>query len=390
MAEIGDSSALQDWLNEKPVEFACVLAARVALRVAPVLEIALHEDQEGRRRDVILPSFCALAASSFACAWPGRAGEVCKVARTAGQEASAAISELVDGARISVFEAQEAIPEIQQAVWRFESDARALGVAERAVDATVEATQSVIAVVGAAEGIGTSAAVYEAAVSATPSRKRALVVAGAGAALEFGAPSTADLTELVRERISADDVMQHFGCDQACNRIDEKLSDYLVGGSEAVNFEHIFHCAQEILANTFEPTAGAFNEFRPILYPFVGRWVASNEQTALTELVRRIPELLFSGLSAASDDPRISLALLTEFLDHLRKTHVTRIYTTNYDDFILQAAPDLHHGFDTTLATDQYPSWERASGLPAMRIVSIISTGQCTSDFRRPQMLAMI
>ena len=135
---------------------------------------------------------------------------------------------------------------------------------------------------------------------------------------------------------------------RACNRIDEKLSDYLVGGSEAVNFEHIFHCAQEILANTFEPTAGAFNEFRPILYPFVGRWVASNEQTALTELVRRIPELLFSELSAASDDPRISLAPLAEFLDHLRKTHVTRIYTTNYDDFILQAAPDLHHGFDTT------------------------------------------
>ena len=43
----------------------------------------------------------------------------------------------------------------------------------------------------------------------TPSRKRALVVAGAGAALEFGAPSTADLTELVRERISADDVMRN-------------------------------------------------------------------------------------------------------------------------------------------------------------------------------------
>ena len=166
MAEIGDSSALQDWLNGKPVEFACVLAARAALRVAPVLEIALHEDQEGRRRDVILPSFRALAASSCAGAWPGRAGEVCKVARTAGQEASAAISELVEGARISAFEAQEAVPEIQQAVWRFESDARALGVAERAVDATVEATQSVIAVVGAAEGIGSSAAVYEAAVSA--------------------------------------------------------------------------------------------------------------------------------------------------------------------------------------------------------------------------------
>ena len=179
-----------------------------------------------------------------------------------------------------------------------------------------------------------------------PLRKRALVIAGAGAALEFGAPSTSDLTELVREKISTDDVMRQFGCDQTCKRIDETLSDYLVGGTEAVNFEHIFHCAQEILANTFEPTTGAVNEFRPVLYPFVGRWVALNEETALTELVRRIPELLFSELSEKSDNPKVSLTPLACFLDFLRKTHVTRIYTTNYDDFILQAAPDLYHGFD--------------------------------------------
>ena len=180
----------------------------------------------------------------------------------------------------------------------------------------------------------------------TRSRKRALVIAGAGAALEFGAPSTSDLTEIVREKISTNDVMRRFGCDQACRRIDETLSDYLVCGSEAVNFEHIFHCAQEILANTFEPTAGAFNEFRPILYPFVGRWVALNEETALTELVRRIPDVLFAELSAASDSPKVPLARLAGFLDFLRETYVTRIYTTNYDDFILQAAPDLYHGFD--------------------------------------------
>ena len=180
-----------------------------------------------------------------------------------------------------------------------------------------------------------------------PLRKRALVIAGAGAALEFGAPSTSDLTELVREKINTDDLMRRFGCDQACRRIDETLSDYLVGGSEAVNFEHIFHCAQEILADTFRPTAGAYNEFRPILYPFLRRRVALNDETALRELVRRIPELLFSELSAASDSPTIPLTPLEDFLQFFRKTHVTRIYTTNYDDFFLQAAPDLYHGFDS-------------------------------------------
>lgn len=179
-------------------------------------------------------------------------------------------------------------------------------------------------------------------------RKRALVIAGAGAALEFGAPSTSELTELVRERTSTDDIMRHFGCDQACEHIDEKLSDYLVGGDESVNFEHIFHCAQEILANSFEPAIGAVNEFRPILYPFLGGRVAPDEKIGLTELVRRIPEVLFSILSEACDNPRISLNPLKDFFELLREQYNIRIYTTNYDDFILQAAPDLYHGFDPT------------------------------------------
>ena len=166
MAEIVDSVALHDWLNGQPVEFACVLAARAALRVAPVLEIALHEDEEERRRDVILPSFRALAAASFAGAWPGRAAEVRKIVRAAGRDAGAAISDLVNGARMGAFEAKEAIPEMHESVCQFEEDARALGVAERAVDAAVQATQSVVATVDAAEGIASPAAVYEAVVSA--------------------------------------------------------------------------------------------------------------------------------------------------------------------------------------------------------------------------------
>ena len=166
MAEIGDSVALHGWLNGQPVEFACVLAARAALRIAPVLEIALHEDEEERRRDVILPSFRALAAASFAGAWPGRAGEVRKIARAAGRDAGTAISDLVNGARMGAFEAKEAIPEMHESVWQFEEDARALGVAERAVDAAVQATQSVVATADAAEGIASPAAVYEAVVSA--------------------------------------------------------------------------------------------------------------------------------------------------------------------------------------------------------------------------------
>ena len=48
------------------------------------------------------------------------------------------------------------------------------------------------------------------------------------------------------------------------------VSDCLVGGSEKVNTEHSFHCAQEILANTFEPIAGAYDEFRFKIAPREG------------------------------------------------------------------------------------------------------------------------
>ena len=46
------------------------------------------------------------------------------------------------------------------------------------------------------------------------------------------------------------------------------------------------------------------------------------------------------------------IAPLAEFIALLRRDHVTRIYTTNYDDFILQAAPDLYHGFDRAAGTE--------------------------------------
>ena len=170
--------------------------------------------------------------------------------------------------------------------------------------------------------------------------------------MDFGAPSTAELTERVRKRIAGDEWMQSCGGREAFNRIDGTLADYLTsheGGAAVVNFEHIFHCAQEILSLTFPPTRDAVNEFRPILYPFLGRWSALDEKTALDALVRFIPEVLSTELSKASAHPSTPLAPMAKFIDHLRLDHVVRIYTTNYDDFILQAAQDMYHGFDADL-----------------------------------------
>ena len=181
-------------------------------------------------------------------------------------------------------------------------------------------------------------------------KKRALVLTGAGASLEFGAPCTADLTTNIRTRVLADNWIRHCGGDRAYLEIHETLARYLQGGACAVNFEHVYHCAHELLF-TFEPTPGAVNEFRPILVPFVERRFAA-DQRALRALVDGMAKFICIELSVACDNPSRDLTPLAAFLARLRKDHITRIYTTNYDDFFLQAAPDLYTGFEPAPSSD--------------------------------------
>ena len=143
-----------------------MLAARIALRTVPVLEFALHEDEEERCVKIILMCFRALAASSYAGAWPGRARYVRNVARAAGQKADSSINDLTNSAEINVLHAREAISDIPEEIARLESDTRALNVAACAVNAAVQAAQSVVSIVDAVGGISSSAAVFEATVSA--------------------------------------------------------------------------------------------------------------------------------------------------------------------------------------------------------------------------------
>ena len=181
-------------------------------------------------------------------------------------------------------------------------------------------------------------------------KKRALVLAGAGASLEFGAPSTAKLTKNIESKVLADGWMRKCGGDQAYREIHKTLSEYLQDGDCAVNFEHVYHCAHELLF-TFEPNLRAVNEYRPLLVPFIKRRFSSDE-SALRALVERMATFIFAELSAACDRPTRSLAPLAAFVAKIRKDHVTRIYTTNYDDFLLQAVPDLYTGFERAPSPD--------------------------------------
>ena len=181
-------------------------------------------------------------------------------------------------------------------------------------------------------------------------KKRALVLVGAGASMEFGAPSTAKLTRNVEASVVADEWMRRCGGARAYREIHETLASYLQGGARAVSFEHVYHCAHELLF-TFQPDPRAVDEYRPILVPFIEQRFSADEE-ALRALVEGMAKFIFAELSAACERPTRNLVPLAAFVAKLRKEHVTRIYTTNYDDLLLQAAHDLYTGFERAPSPD--------------------------------------
>lgn len=167
MDSIRDSEALGVWLKSQPPEFASAMAARVALRVVPVLRQALGAAGEARRGAVVLPSLRALAVANFGGTWPGRAAEIRGAAREAERQARDAISEEGNSARMGAFEAKDAVPEMHEYILELESDVRSLEIAERAVDAVLHAAQAVVDIVDAAQGIASPDAATESCISAS-------------------------------------------------------------------------------------------------------------------------------------------------------------------------------------------------------------------------------
>lgn len=157
--------------------------------------------------------------------------------------------------------------------------------------------------------------------------------------MEYKAPSTAAITAEIEAQVIADGWMKACGGDTAYQIIKDRLQVYLRRSDDA-NFEQIYHCAHE-LSYPFPLTEGAMNEFRPLLTALI----EPLDPRALRALCGKITDVIYSRFSAACDDNPLSLTPLAAFIEKVRRTHVTRIYTTNYDDFILQAAPDLYTGF---------------------------------------------
>ncbi len=175
--------------------------------------------------------------------------------------------------------------------------------------------------------------------------KRIVVILGAGASIEFGAPATNNLTDNIERRIYSDAWMKHTGGDAAFKKIKETLSTHLADPG-TVHYEHIYHCAHE-LTHFFPPNPSTVDEYRPLLFPFVQN-NSGLTKSSLEALDRRILEAIYREIFAACKVPTCSLDSLHHFLERLQNNHVLRIYSTNHDDFPLQAVGNLYTGFKST------------------------------------------
>lgn len=179
--------------------------------------------------------------------------------------------------------------------------------------------------------------------------KRALVLLGAGASIDFGVPSTVAFSGIIEEKVLDDAWVQSQGGDAAYRTIKRRLKRYLKDPG-IVHFEHIYHCAHELLY-VRKPANGAVDEFRPILVPFL-KDTSKTTETGLRALVGKIIEVIYEEVAQRCAKPACSLRSLETFLKALFATQTVRLYTTNYDDFALQACPDLYTGYIRSGATE--------------------------------------
>ena len=160
MTKFTDKSNLETWLQDKPPAFACVLAIRAALRVAPLLDESLREDETERRATIVLPSFRALATAEFVSTWPARATEIRNATRGV-RKVSDTVSNTFNNLQISLVDYME----IGENPFSVKEDIRALNVAACSVDAAVYAVQANFELIDAANGIASPVAVIDAAAS---------------------------------------------------------------------------------------------------------------------------------------------------------------------------------------------------------------------------------
>ena len=173
-------------------------------------------------------------------------------------------------------------------------------------------------------------------------RKRAVLLVGAGASVEYGIPTTVAFGREMDTVMESDEYIKYVNAGPVYFDIKRKLADYYNDESEA-NFERIYHVLHEL--ETMIPYEGAVPKYKPVIFPFI-ELINNYDRQHLRNCAHTMLDGIYQTISSVCKSPKIELQPLKNFLAYLESQYVVRIYTTNYDDFFEQASDfNLFTGF---------------------------------------------
>jgi len=173
-------------------------------------------------------------------------------------------------------------------------------------------------------------------------KKRALIIVGAGASVDYGIPVTAKFGSLIEADLQANKYCVQTGGWDAYLQIKDQLEAYYSPDTSEAHFERIYHVLHELGAMRL--SKGAVPKYKPVLHPFLKKTVDLHPN-ALRAASQAMLAAIYKTASTRSSSPQCSIELLSRFLRSLDNCFISRIYSTNYDDFFSQAAPELFTGF---------------------------------------------
>lgn len=172
--------------------------------------------------------------------------------------------------------------------------------------------------------------------------KKAVFIVGAGASLDFGAPSTAGMDQVIIDFLKTDEFARSHELESLYGHIKDELQRYF-GQHGTPNFEQIYHVAHE-LSGMKRPGDRHVLEYRPVLQPFLD---VSNliDFQKVRLLAKYIIKAIYTGTTQASQISDRRLEPLKYFFKKTKGNYICRIYTTNYDNFLDRSCKNFYNGF---------------------------------------------
>lgn len=190
-------------------------------------------------------------------------------------------------------------------------------------------------------------------------KKRLLVVAGAGAAIDFGMPSVRCIGDILRSKAQEDFGLAERPAENLYGYICEEIARHWsvhTGAGPACrkpNFEDVLYVLSALAAafplGVLTPALGAF--LLPPKLPDV--LLFGKRRTVDTRVVQLLSRMLVDHLLSlfrdrcrpATPGPSDNLQLLHKFFVELQHFFDVAVVSTNYDDLICGTLPQLETGF---------------------------------------------